>query len=81
MNAYASKERKSFTNGMGHMTKITTYMVKPFEKLLLGSVGLIAMEFGMWYWGLGLIIESSNYNYGLALTYFTPRLILHQLKE
>ena len=47
MNAYANKERKSYTNGMGHMTKITTYMVKHFEKLLLGTVGLIAMEFGM----------------------------------
>ena len=47
MNAYANKERKSYTNGMGHMTKITTYMVKHFGKLLLGTVGLIAMEFGM----------------------------------
>ena len=61
---------------LGHMTKMAAtplYGKNPLKIFFSGTTGLIFTKLGMYYWGLQPIIDYSNDDPGLTLTYFTAR--------
>ena len=61
---------------LGHMTKMaaTPIYVKKTSKIFFSRTGgPIFTKFGMYHWGLHLIIVCLNDDPGITLTYFTAR--------
>ena len=61
---------------MGHMTKMTAtpiYGKNPSKTFFSGTSGPISTKLDMEHYGLQLIINCSNDDPGVTLTYFTAR--------
>ena len=76
MKAFRYKEIKIYQHDAGHMTKMAAkpkYGKNPSKIFFSGTGGPISTKLGMLHRGLQPIIDYSNDDPGLTLTYFTAR--------